>query len=452
MVIGQCHTHSDVGSTGYVKRPIRAAFGLASLFALCSFLIAVLSLVAYRLSLVDIIRPLPDGPAVHPFTSLSVMLLSVCVVLTMQRARWFVDGVCTAVLLGELAQLAFPEETSRWFRAFDLFPAGHGAVVSMSTALCLLMLAASLLLRRLRNAEVSQMLSVLAYGAPAIALVGFLLGVQESHVRMSLTTVLMLIPLCVATALRTVYHGFLRALLGPTRVSALARRHLALVMMAPYLLGLGIVGIRPNAANASIVILIVAISQTVGLVVAFLALSFCNLERRSNILQRRIETRARRDGLTGAMNRASFTHHARREIDQHRGKKSDVSLLFVDVDHFKRINDTYGHETGDRVLKRIIRLARSCLRSDDTVARWGGEEFVVLLPATDVNGAWLIAEKIRNRIEIEHFDALAAGLQVTVSIGCAEISNREGLDELVARADHALYEAKHRGRNQTIAA
>jgi diguanylate cyclase (GGDEF)-like protein len=450
--IGQCHTRADVGVTAYVKGPIRAAFGMASLFALCSFLITVFSLVASRLALVDIIRPLPKCPAVHPFTSLSVILLSVCVVFTMQRARRLVDGICTAVLLGVLAQLAFPEQAGRWFEAIDLFPAGQGAVVSTSTALCLLMLAASLLLRRYRNAEVSQMLSVLAYGAPAMALVGFLLGVQESHVSMSLTTVLMLIPLCVATALRTVYHGFLRALLGPTRVSALARRHLALVMMAPYLLGLGIVGIRPNAANASIVILIVASSQTVGLVVAFLALSFCNLERRSNVLQRRTEKRARRDGLTGAMNRASFTHHARREIDQHRGKESTVSLLFVDVDHFKHINDTYGHETGDQVLKRIIRLARGCLRSDDTVARWGGEEFVVLLPATDLNGALLIAEKIRQRIGAEHFDAFASGLQVTVSIGCAEIISSEELDELVARADHALYEAKHLGRNQTVAA
>jgi diguanylate cyclase (GGDEF)-like protein len=86
------------------------------------------------------------------------------------------------------------------------------------------------------------------------------------------------------------------------------------------------------------------------------------------------------------------------------------------------------------------------------VARWGGEEFVVLLPATDLNGALLIAEKIRHRIGVEQFDELATGLQVTVSIGCAEMSSSEGLDELVARADRALYEAKHRGRNQTVAA
>jgi len=452
MHLGRCHTRADAVTTAFAKRPIRAALGLASLFALCSFLIAVFSLVAYRLALVDIIRPLPDGPAVHPVTALCVILLSVSVVLTLQRVPWFINIICTVVALGAVAQLLIPVQVGHWFQTIDPFPAGQGTVVSTSTALCLLMLAASLLLRRYGNAAVSQMLSVLAYGAPAMALVGFILGVQESHVSMPLTTILMLIPLCAATALRTVYHGFLRALLGPTRVSALARRHLALVMMAPYLLGLGLVGIRPNAADASIVILIVASSQTVGLVVAFLALSFCNLERRSNILQRRTETRAARDGLTGAMNRACFTRHAVREIGQHRSFKNRVSLLFIDVDHFKRINDTYGHETGDHVLKRIIRLARCCLRSGDTVARWGGEEFVVLLPATDLSGALLIAEKIRYRIEYERFDALATGLRVTVSIGCAEISSSEGLDELVARADGALYAAKHQGRNQTAAA
>jgi len=448
----RCHTRAGAVSTAHVKRPVRTALGLASLFALCSFLIAGLALVAYRLGLVDIIQPLADGPALHPVAVLSVILLAVCVVLTIQRASLVVDGVCAVVLLGALAQLAYPDEASRWLQELNPFPAGPEAVVSTSVALCLLMLASSLLLRQYRNAVISQMLSVLAYGVPALALVGFVLGVQVPHVKMSLATVLMLIPLCVATALCTVYQGFLRALLGPTRISALARRHLALVMMAPYLLGLGIIDISQDAAEISFLILIVASSQIVGLVVAFLVLSFGNLERRSNVLRRRAETRARRDGLTGAMNRASFANHARQEIGQHRRIQSNVSLVFVDVDHFKRINDTYGHETGDRVLKRIIRLTRGCLRSGDTVARWGGEEFVVLLPATDLNGALLIAEKIRHRIEVEQFDELATGLHVTVSIGCAEMSSSEGLDELVARADRALYEAKHRGRNQTIAA
>jgi len=446
------YSRAGTVSKTHVKRPVRAALGLASLFALCSFLIAVVALVAYRLGLVDIIQPLADGPALHPVTALSVILLATCVVLTTPRARPFIDGVCAVVFLGALARLAFPEEASLLLQQHNTYPAEPEAIVSTGTALCLMLLAASLLLRQYGNAVISQMMSVLAYSAPALALVGFVLGLQEPHARMSLTTVLMLIPLCVATALSTVFHGFLRALLGPTRISALARRHLALVMMAPYLLGLSIINISPDAAEISFLILIVTSSQVVGLVVAFLALSFGNLERRSNILQRRAETRAKRDGLTGALNRASFTSHAHREIGQNRRIKGNVSLLFVDVDHFKRINDTYGHKAGDQVLKRIIRLTRDCLRKVDTVARWGGEEFVVLLPATDLNGTLLIAEKIRHRIEVEQFDELASGLHVTVSIGCVEMSSCEGLDELVARADRALYEAKHRGRNQTVAA
>ena len=381
-----------------------------------------------------------------------MILLATCVVLTTPRARPFIDGVCAVVLLGALARLAFPDEASLWLQQHSFVPAGVEVVMSTSTALCLLMLAASLLLRQYGNAVISQIMSVLAYSAPALALVGFVLGVQEPHARMSLTTVLMLIPLCVATALSTVYHGFLRALFGTTRTSALARRHLALVMIAPYLLGLSIIDISPDAAEISFLVLIVASSQTVGLVVAFLALSFGNLERRSNALQRRAEMRARRDGLTGAMTRASFTRQARREIGQQRRSRSNVSLLFVDVDHFKCINDSYGHDIGDQVLKQIIRLLRSCLRQTDTVARWGGEEFVVLLPGTDLNGTLQIAETIRRRIERECFDALVTGLHVTVSIGCVEMGGSAGLDELVTRADRALYEAKHRGRNQTVAA
>lgn len=445
-------TRSGTVSMAHVKAPLRAALGLSSLFAMCSFLIAVVALVACRLNFVDIIQPLAGGPALHPVTALSVILLAICVVLTMQRTRLLINGICTVVLIVALARLAFPDEASRWFQQLNPFHGGPEAVVSTSTALCLLLLAGSLLLRQYGSVLISQIMSVLAYSAPALALVGIILGVQEPQAKMSLTTILMLIPLCVATALSTVCHGFLRPLLGLSRISALARRHLALVMMTPYLLGLSIIDISPDAAELSFLILIVVSSQTAGLVVAFLALSFRNLERRSNVMQRRAETRAMRDGLTGAMNRASFTSRAHREIGQHRKIKSNVSLLFVDADHFKHINDTYGHEAGDQVLKRIIRTMRGCLRKEDIVARWGGEEFVVLLPTTDLSGTLLIAEKIRHRIECEHFDDLATGLHVTVSIGCVEMGSSEGLDELVARADRALYEAKHRGRNQTVVA
>lgn len=443
------------GVTGFLSsdatQQMTNALRLASLLALCSFVIASVTLIAYQLDLVDVLPPLATGPPENRIVSLSVMLLAICVVLTVQRTSRFVDGICAVVLLGALARLAFQDKALRWLQTLAPNSAQSEATVSTSTTVCLLLLVASLLLRQPRNAVVSQMLCVFAYGAPALALVGYLLGVQEPHIRMSLTTILMLIPLCVSAGLCSVRRGFLRALLRPSRVSFLARRHLALVMLVPYLLGLGIICIRSDAANISFVILFVACSQTVGLVVSLLTLSFAKIERRTHILQRRAETRARRDGLTGAINRAAFISHAGREIAKRRNAPGLLSLLFVDIDHFKRINDSYGHRVGDQVLMRVIRIMRGNVRGGDTVARWGGEEFIVLLPSSDLEGAVAIAEKIRLRIEAEDFGALVAGLCVTVSIGCTEMNGDEVLDDLVARADRGLYEAKHRGRNRSVA-
>ena len=137
MIYGQGHSHADTLSRAHVNGSVRAALGLASLFALCSFLIAVVALVAYRLGLVEIIQPLSEGPALHPVTALGVILLAACVVLTMQRARPFIDGVCAVVLIGALARLAFPDEASLWLQQHSFMPAGVEVVMSTSTALCL---------------------------------------------------------------------------------------------------------------------------------------------------------------------------------------------------------------------------------------------------------------------------------------------------------------------------
>ena len=165
--------------------------------------------------------------------------------------------------------------------------------------------------------------------------------------------------------------------------------------------------------------------------------------------QRKAERAVRRDTLTGALNRRAFTEQAEREIERRQTPDVGLSLLFVDLDHFKSINDRLGHSVGDQVLKRLIRVTRSCLRSRDCVARWGGEEFLVLLPDTDRAGAQLISEKIRQRIALESFTELDEQLRATVSIGCTELASGDSLEELVCRADSALYRAKHRGRNRT---
>ena len=163
---------------------------------------------------------------------------------------------------------------------------------------------------------------------------------------------------------------------------------------------------------------------------------------------------ATKDFLTGLYNRRAFEEMARGEMARWQRGRDPLSLLIIDADHFKRVNDTHGHGTGDEVLRALAHGVRDQVRDLDIVARLGGEEFVVLLPSTDVVGARSAAERIREAIERLRVPT-AEGVQVrfTVSVGVAEASREAAsIELLLQRADAALYEAKRRGRNRSVIA
>lgn len=154
------------------------------------------------------------------------------------------------------------------------------------------------------------------------------------------------------------------------------------------------------------------------------------------------------DRLTGVGSRAYFDQRLSEQLDHARRYKHPLTLVLLDVDHFKAINDTYGHPAGDQVLAGVGALLRGSVRLSDVAARYGGEEFALILPFTDAEGAWILADRLRQTIQ-EWTVILTEGLvHVTASFGLAEL--REGLDTraLVAKADQALYQAKRGGRNQ----
>ena len=160
------------------------------------------------------------------------------------------------------------------------------------------------------------------------------------------------------------------------------------------------------------------------------------------------------DSLTGVFNRRYVTAHLPRLLDRAADSNKPVSILMFDIDHFKLVNDTYGHDIGDEVLREVaIRAARN-LRNFDLVARLGGEEFVVIMPDTDGESALQVAERLRQRIGDTKFEIRAPEkeITVTVSVGVA-VGGRVGdtADTLIKRADEALYEAKRSGRNRVIA-
>ena len=127
-----------------------------------------------------------------------------------------------------------------------------------------------------------------------------------------------------------------------------------------------------------------------------------------------------------------------------------LTIALSDVDDFKRVNDAFGHEFGDRVLKRVAEILRSQVREQDIVARWGGEEFIFLFPETDLSGATVVAEKIRAKIERDELTAPGQPLQVTLTLGLAEVSRDDSLEASMARADRALYEGKRLGKNRVV--
>ena len=159
------------------------------------------------------------------------------------------------------------------------------------------------------------------------------------------------------------------------------------------------------------------------------------------------------DPLTGAFNRRTFLELAEKEIARTRRAKGSLSLIMLDLDHFKQINDRNGHLAGDEVLKGVVAVVLSCLRKEDFLVRYGGEEFCILLPSVAIDRAAAMSERIREAVEQARFSFNGRALRVTVSIGVAPLSSSgdEGVDKLVNRADDALYSAKKAGRNRVVA-
>ena len=170
------------------------------------------------------------------------------------------------------------------------------------------------------------------------------------------------------------------------------------------------------------------------------------LESRSRMLA----DMAMRDGLTKLLNRRMLFAVLEKEGKRSQRYDRPLALLMLDIDHFKRVNDTYGHVAGDMVIVGLSNLIQTCAREQDNVCRYGGEEISVVLPETGMEGAVLTAERIRSLVEVHRFDiGQGQTINITVSIGAASLPPRETSDEkLTAAADKALYEAKEGGRNR----
>jgi diguanylate cyclase (GGDEF)-like protein len=222
-------------------------------------------------------------------------------------------------------------------------------------------------------------------------------------------------------------------------------------MMAPGVVFVAMMALRREDASPRTVEMLVR-----GYAINFLYLMLLSVfgrlnERyvRNSVVAETMQYLALTDTLTGLPNRRALGRQIERELARARRYNRPLAIALLDVDHFKLINDTHGHDVGDRVLREIGRTAREELRDTDVLGRWGGEEFLLIAPETTLPQGRALAERVRSRLsETRILDRL----RVTVSIGVAGVSGDEGLKDVLRRADDALYQAKAQGRDQVATA
>ena len=164
-----------------------------------------------------------------------------------------------------------------------------------------------------------------------------------------------------------------------------------------------------------------------------------------------MERLATTDGMTGIYNRRHFLTLAEREWDRARRYQRPISFLMIDIDYFKSVNDTFGHQMGDQLIVHLANLSHQCKRDSDVLARIGGEEFALLLPETDLTQANMVAERLRREVAVNPLIAKTFSIPATVSIGVAAAADdMSTLSQLMKAADQGLYEAKRAGRNRVM--
>jgi diguanylate cyclase (GGDEF)-like protein len=164
--------------------------------------------------------------------------------------------------------------------------------------------------------------------------------------------------------------------------------------------------------------------------------------------KKNLEIQSRTDPLTGVLNRRAILLQIENELSRAKRDNTQISISMLDLDHFKKINDTFGHLAGDAVLRESMNRVEETIRTYDSVGRFGGEEFIVVLPGANQADAFNIAERVRLKMDKKNAEVDGVSIPFTISQGVATCNGKSTVDELIAKADEALYRAKENGRNR----
>ncbi|SEG53027.1 GGDEF domain-containing protein [Marinobacterium lutimaris] len=441
---------------------VEAALSLSRPLGTTCFLFALLALAGYFGNVEALYRPLQGGPATHPLTALCVLLLALGVRVphngrNSSRFSLGCSLLVAAIAALRLTEISLGNDLTYWLTPFhaalqaDLQSGGQN---SMGTNSALMMLTCSVALAFFRAglANLSQITASVAAAIPITSFTGYSYGLEGFYGQMSLLTATVGLGLAIATLSLTADHGGLRALLSPHIGGRVARAQVIFGYLIPTGMGFLLVKSFTSGTGQPQSLFGMFVVAVCWFIILMVSVSSIYIEK-ADFARRRSEAKlaaaALTDELTGLPNRRKFFDAGRHELERIKRTRGELWVLMIDLDHFKKINDTAGHAVGDQVLVATATVLKQSVRKVDIASRLGGEEFAVLLTETGRAGCDRVAESIRNNIEslpIPGWTDIHG--PVTTSIGCARLLPTGSLDETLHAADEALYRAKHCGRNQ----
>jgi diguanylate cyclase (GGDEF)-like protein len=442
---------------------IRNVMAATRPIAISVCVLAVVSACGYAFSVERLYRPIPDGPASHPLTLLLAFLLASSFI-GKRHARHKRRGIVLAFSAMALCSLRLVPGPSA-ARLFDLLTPFHAVVarefesgasnsMGANTAVMFLLIALSIFLFWCRWIRTSQIVAFLSLAMPMVAITGYAYSLPAFYGQMSMMTIVFGLPLGLAAASLSANRAMFKAILSPHISGRIARVQIVLGYIFPFLSGfLVLKAIHENGATDLFGAFVVSVSWFIIALVTASSIVSERIDHTRRQYERRLERQATEDPLTGLFNRRHFELCFEAELLRSLRGHHPLSLIVIDIDHFKRVNDTGGHPKGDFVLKTVAAAMKSHTRTTDTLGRLGGEEFAVLLPDTPLEGAAYVAESLRQIIESPRFAPWPGhDGKITASVGCATLAAGERGPDLMHRADAALYAAKQGGRNRVVCA
>ncbi|NVK20086.1 MAG: GGDEF domain-containing protein [Methylocystaceae bacterium] len=442
---------------------VKLALLMTRPFALIAAGFGLAALLGYFLQVDTLYRPLVGGPATNPLTALCFLLLGVAVFYTKDKQDnkiKLASAACAFTLIfcrlmDQMAGTDFAIQMTPFQSVVETeLAAGKQNAMGVNSALMLGFISLSLLLHGFMKLIAAQIIAFLALAIPVVSYTGYAYGYDDFYGQMSFLTATIGIILSSALLSSTAHIGGMKAILSPYVGGKKSRVQMIMGIAIPFMLGFLFVKTLMHTQHTDLFgVFVVTIIWFISSLVVVSAYFQEQIDEKRRDGEAELLRRATVDPLTQLANRRYFFEIAEREMERSNRTNMGFSLLMLDLDHFKKINETAGHSMGDKVLQEVAKLLHTSVRAVDVVGRFGGEEFAILLCDTPPKAAEQVAEKIRRQIETLQIDGWTNMYgPLTASLGLAGSINFEYLEECMQAADIALYKAKQSGRNQVVIA